>query len=254
MKKITALVLALTLALSLTACGGSSDTGAASTPKDTTDNTDSSSSSMTAEELAGGWVDDDGNTLVIDTEDGTYGYRTYYGRVGRGDYTEDTGKPLLDYDNFNYDLLSEDGGLTLRQNGSSDREGLDGAHFGQGESELYEWPIDELDGVWQDALGETLVIDSGRMEYLAYSKDGMTSGSLADQMDGKGIYLFLNGYAYVCMSDDHNSFTLFFEDSDSQSPDGTYEGVFYRDGDAASYTDLSTAAFSENSSGQSDLL
>ena len=122
MKKITALVLALTLALSLTACGGSSDTGAASTPKDTTDNTDSSSSSMTAEELAGGWVDDDGNTLVIDTEDGTYGYRTYYGRVGRGDYTEDTGKPLLDYDNFNYDLLSEDGGLTLRQNGSSDRE------------------------------------------------------------------------------------------------------------------------------------
>lgn len=39
---------------------------------------------MRAEDLAGGWVDDDGNTLVIDTEDGTYGYRTYYGRVGRG--------------------------------------------------------------------------------------------------------------------------------------------------------------------------
>ena len=103
--------------------------------------------------------------------------------------------------------------------------------------------------MWQDALGETLVIDSGRMEYLAYSKDGMTSGTLADQVDGKGIDLFLNGYAYVCLSDDHNSFTLFFESSDSQSPDGTYEGVFYRDGDAASYADLSTAAFSENSSG-----
>ena len=249
MKKITALVLALTLALSLTACGDSSDTGTDSTPNDTTDTSASSAPSMRAEDLAGGWVDDDGNTLVIDTEDGTYGYRTYYGRVGRGDYTEDAGKPMLDYDNFNYDLLSVDGGLTLRQNGSSDREGLDGAHFGQGESELYEWPIDELDGVWQDALGETLVIDSGRMEYLAYSKDGMTSGTLADQVDGKGIYLFLNGYAYVCLSDDHNSFTLFFESSDSQSPDGTYEGVFYRDGDAASYADLSTAAFSENSSG-----
>ena len=190
MKQITALVLAL--ALSLTACGGSGgDTG--TDTSNTNDTNDTSAPSMTAEELAGGWVDDDGNTLVIDTEDGTYGYRTYYGRVGRGDYTEDTGKPLLDYDNFNYDLLSEDGGLTLRQNGSSDRESLDGAHFGQGESELYEWPIDELDGVWQDALGETLVIDSGRMEYLAYSKNGMTSGTLADQMDGKGIYLFLNG-------------------------------------------------------------
>ena len=152
MKKITALVLALTLALSLTACGGSSDTGADSTPNDTTDTSASSAPSMRAEDLAGGWVDDDGNTLVIDTEDGTYGYRTYYGRVGRGDYTEDAGKPMLDYDNFNYDLLSVDGGLTLRQNGSSDREGLDGAHFGQGESELYEWPIDELGKPWSLTL------------------------------------------------------------------------------------------------------
>lgn len=84
MKKITALVLALTLALSLTACGGSSDTGTDSTPNDTTDTSASSAPSMRAEDLAGGWVDDDGNTLVIDTEDGTYGYRTYYGRVGRG--------------------------------------------------------------------------------------------------------------------------------------------------------------------------
>ena len=60
MKQITALVLALTLALSLTACGGSSDTGTTSTPNDTTDNTASGAPSMTAEELAGGWVDDDG--------------------------------------------------------------------------------------------------------------------------------------------------------------------------------------------------
>jgi len=70
MKKITALALALTLALSLTACGGSSDTGADSTPNDTTDTSASSAPSMRAEDLAGGWVDDDGNTLVIDTEDG----------------------------------------------------------------------------------------------------------------------------------------------------------------------------------------
>lgn len=69
MKKITALVLALTLALSLPACGGSSDTGTDSTPNDTTDTPASSAPSMRAEDLAGGWVDDDGNTLVIDTED-----------------------------------------------------------------------------------------------------------------------------------------------------------------------------------------
>lgn len=247
MKNRIALMLALSLALALTACGG--DSGGDTNANSDTDTANGDASSMSAEELAGGWVDDNGNMLVIEPDDGSYGYRTYYGRVGRGDYHEDTGKPMVIYDGFNYDLLSQDGGLTLRQNGSSDRESLDGAHFGQGESNLYEWQISELDGIWQDALGETLIIDSSRMEYLAYSKDGMTSGTIADEIDGKGMYLFLNGRAYLCPSADRNSFTLFFEASETQSPDGTYEGVFYREADAATYADLSKAEFSENSSG-----
>lgn len=73
LKKLTALLLTLLLALSLAACGGTDDdddTGLADfTP-------------MTVEELTGGWVDDDGNQLVIDPDTSTYDYRTWYGRVG----------------------------------------------------------------------------------------------------------------------------------------------------------------------------
>ena len=56
LKKLTAL-LTLLLALSLAACGGADD-------DDDTDLTDFIP--MTVEELTGGWVDDDGNQLVID--------------------------------------------------------------------------------------------------------------------------------------------------------------------------------------------
>mgnify|MGYP000933997892 CR=1 FL=1 len=131
----------------------------------------------------------------------------------------------------------------LRQNGTSDRAGLDGARFGPGESDVYAPELTTLDGIWQDALGETLVIDTGRMEYLAYSPDGMTGGTIRDGGDGLGVYLFLNGRGYFAVSPDGNSFTLFFEASDTNAPDGTYEGVFYRDGDADRYADLDNAEF-----------
>ena len=45
------------------------------------------------------------------------------------------------------------------------------------------------------------------------------------------------------MSPDGNSFTLFFEASDTNAPDGTYEGVFYRNGDADLYAELDDAEF-----------
>ena len=241
LKHLAALVMTLILALSLTACGGSED-------EDDTDLTDFDFIPMTVDELTGGWVDEDGNMLVIDPDTSTYDYRTWYGRVGFGSFELVNDKPMMEYDGFYYDFVSDDnGGFTLRQNGSSDRESLDGAHFGQGESDVYATELSTLDGIWQDALGETLVIDTGRMEYLAYSPDGMTGGTIHDAGDGKGVYLFLNGRTYFAVSADGNSFTLFFEASDTNAPDGTYEGVFYRDGDADLYADLDNAEFYESS-------
>ena len=234
LKKLPALLLTLLLALSLAACGGADD-------DDDTDLTDFIP--MTVEELTGGWVDDDGNQLVIDPDTGTYDYRTWYGRVGFGPFEVVDDRPMIEYDGFYYDFEADSGGFILRQNGASDRAGLDGAHFGPGESDVYAPELSTLDGIWQDALGETLVIDTGRMEYLAYSPDGMTGGTIHDGGDGLGVYLFLNGRGYFAVSPDGNSFTLFFEASDTNAPDGTYEGVFYRNGDADLYAELDDAEF-----------
>ena len=158
LKKLTALLLTLLLALSLAACGGTDD-------DDDTGLTDFTP--MTVEELTGGWVDDDGNQLVIDPDTSTYDYRTWYGRVGFGPFEVVDDRPVIEYDGFYYDFEADGDGFVLRQNGSSDRAGLDGARFGPGESDVYAPELSTLDGIWQDALGETLVIDTDRMEYLA---------------------------------------------------------------------------------------
>lgn len=114
LKKLTALLLTLLLALSLAACGGTDDdddTGLADfTP-------------MTVEELTGGWVDDDGNQLVIDPDTSTYDYRTWYGRVGFGPFEVVDDRPVIEYDGFYYDFEADGDGFVLRQNGSSDRAG-----------------------------------------------------------------------------------------------------------------------------------
>lgn len=232
LKKLTALLLTLLLALSLAACGTEDADG------DLTD-----LPAMTAAELTGGWVDDDGNQLVIAPDTGTYDYRTWYGRVGFGTFGVIDDRPLIDYDGFYYDFEPDGDGFILRQNGASDRAGLDGARFGPGESDVYAAELSTLDGIWQDALGETLVIDTGRMQYLAYAPDGMSGGTIRDEGDGLGVYLFLNGRGYFAVSPDGNSFTLFFAPGDTTSPDGTYAGVFYRNGDADLYADLDNAAF-----------
>ena len=47
------------------------------------------------------------------------------------------------------------------------------------------------------------------------------------------------------MSVSDHSFELFFIASDTQSPDGTFSGVFYRNGDAEAYADIENAGFVE---------
>lgn len=109
LKKLPALLLTLLLALSLAACGGTDD-------DDDTDLTDFTL--MTVEELTGGWVDDDGNQLVIDPDTSTYDYRTWYGRVGFGPFEVVDDRPVIEYDGFYYDFEADGDGFLLRQNGA----------------------------------------------------------------------------------------------------------------------------------------
>ncbi len=102
---------------------------------------------------------------------------------------------------------------------------LDGVWFNS-DDDLMSWDIIDMDGVWQDAEGETLVIDRNRMEYLACTSEMFRTGTIYDNYDGKGLYLYLNGYAYVCPGTDGFSFTLAFEPSEYEEANGTFTGVF----------------------------
>lgn len=231
--KMLSLLLAAALAVSLTGCGDSADGG-----KD-------SGSLMAAEELSGLWTDEAGNILRLDTVENTYTYRTWYGRIGSGVLTaaEDGENALqLEFDDFLYDFEASDGGFTLRSQGSGDGESLDGAHFTSG-GEIPDIPLEKLDGMWQNCEGETLVIDTSRMQYIACSKEAVSSGTVVDKQDGKGVYLFLNGFAYPRLDVGGRSLELFFATSDTQSPDGSFSGVFYKDAKADEYADIDKKDF-----------
>ena len=101
--------------------------------------------------------------------------------------------------------------------------------------------------MWQNALGETIVIDSSLMQYIACSPDYSMSGTMNDEGEGMGLYLYDNGTrAYLCPSDDGNSFTLSAERFGRYGDDQHFDGVFYRNADFYTYTDMENAEFYED--------
>lgn len=240
MKKLLkiAVLSALILSLCLTACGKNQDAD------------EQPSSYMSAENLDGTWADENGNTLVLSTADSEYTYRTWYGRIGYGVLAasdEDSSRIQLDFCDFYYDFIADENGFTLKSNGHGDGESLDGIHFEYSDGEIPLIPLSNLDGTWQNALGETLVIDSEKMQYISCTSENLSSGTIYNKDDGRGPYLFLNGYAYPRISADGNSFELFFASSDTQSPDGSFCGVFYRDGNVSEYANTEKSEFVEQS-------
>lgn len=203
---------------------------------------------VTAKMLSGAWIDDQGNALDIRPGEGQYTYRTWYGRMGKGEYNEDNGKPMIIFDGFYYDFLPQDvgDGIVLAQNGSGNAESLDNAVFEKGGNDIFDFDLSALNGSWQNARGEVLVIDTDREAYLAYSAMMASSGNFGDAMNGKGPYLFIDGYkAYICPAEDANSFTLF--PAEDAVTDGSFMGVFYRDGDSSAYANLAESGFTEAS-------
>ena len=69
MKKLTALLLALVMALSLTACSGGGEAPSPAVPEDQRQVTDAS-------ELEGKWSSPSGNILYFVSDDGCYYYQT----------------------------------------------------------------------------------------------------------------------------------------------------------------------------------
>ena len=215
------LLLTAVLTISLTGCGSSDADGG----KDR-------KGLMAAEELSGVWTDESGNILRLDTVESTYAYRTRYGRIGSGVLTAaENGEnaPQLEFGDFLYDFEVSDGGFTLRSRGSGGGESLDGARFTPG-GEIPEIPLEKLGGMWQNCEGETLVIDTSRMQYIACSKEAMSSGTVVDKQDGKGVYLFLNGFAYPRLDVGGRSLELFSPPATPKVPTAASAAYFIRTG------------------------
>ena len=92
--------------------------------------------------------------------------------------------------------------------------------------------------MWQNAVGETIVIDTANMIYTASSPDYSMDGTLGEEGEGMGLCLYDNeDRAYLCASEDGNSFTLSGQYPGRYSDDGHFDGVI------AAYTDLEKAKF-----------
>ena len=216
------LVLALLLLLSLTACDDSSSDD----PKSGYETV------MDMEFLDGMWSIDGTSRLYFDSEEGFYAYRTGWGLGGRGEFelSEASGRPMIFFNGFLYNfLLRDDGVLLPNQNGEGSGLTIHRHTFlRDDEAEIVEWDKSNWDGMWQNALGETIVIDSSLMQYIACSPDYSMSGTMNDEGEGMGLYLYDNGTrAYLCPSDDGNSFTLSAERVDRDRKKHQYENKLY---------------------------
>ena len=214
------LMLALLLLLSLTACGDSSSD----------DPQSGYETVMDMEFLDGMWSIDGTSRLYFDSEEGFYAYRTGWGLGGRGEFelSEASGRPMIFFNGFLYNFLLRDDGVLL-PNRNGEGSGLTihrNTFLRDDEAEIVEWDISNWDGMWQNALGETIVIDSSLMQYIACSPDYSMSGTMNDEGEGMGLYLYDNGTrAYLCPSDDGNSFTLSAERFGRYGDDQHFDGV-----------------------------
>lgn len=241
--RVGAAACAVLLLLGLSACGKS--------VSDSTPDAPTSGDGLTAvtdmASLDGMWSINGVTKLYFNSEDGYYVYRAAYGLGGRGEFYAVNGKPMIRFNGFLYDfLLRDDGVLLPNQNGeSSDNQSLTihrNTFRRDDTAEIIEWTPESMDGVWQNAAGETIVLHPASGQYVACSPDEWRSGTVHDNGEGMGTYLYDDGkYAYLCVSADGNSFTV--SGDYGRYDDGTFDGVFYRDGDIGAYTDLAQSKF-----------
>lgn len=165
-KKYGAFMFAMVMCLSFAACG-SSDSIAASSEETENAEGDSEELVTDAASLDGMWSINGGTKLYFDSEGGYYIYRSYYGVGGRGEMSESTedGKPMMTFNGFMYDfVLRSDGVLMPNQNGDGDGLNIHRNTFKRDDTaKLAEWEANNWDGMWQNAVGETIVIDTANM-------------------------------------------------------------------------------------------
>ena len=155
------------------------------------------------------WAAADGGRLLLNLPEGSYTYRTWYGRVGTGSLEHDDEDLVLIYGDLDgendYYLLEDAGGLMpYHVNGDSGGEWgeLNERHFDPAAEELAAFDRHVLDGEWQNARGYSFVFDTAAMKVAESDPIGvMSSGDMYDKEDGRGLFLGGAEILYPCLSE-----------------------------------------------------
>lgn len=259
-KRYTVLLGTLLTALAICACGG--DIGRGTGNGDTESGAETTSASRGMGKLledadfeadVTSWQAADGGQLLVNLPEGSYTYRTWYGRVGTGSLEHDDEDLVLIYGDLDgendYYLLEDAGGLMpYHVNGESGGEWgeLNERHFDPAAEKLAVFDRSVLDGEWQNARGYSYVFDTTAMKVAESDPIGvMSSGDMYDKEDGRGLFLGGAEILYPCLSADGNSFVLFPDGGAVRDTDARSTGVFYRNGAMAQYADPANAGFRE---------
>ncbi len=259
-KRYTVLLGTLLSTLAICACGGGIGSGTGNGDTESGVETTSASRGMGKlledadfEADVTSWEAADGGRLLLNLSEGSYTYRTWYGRVGTGSLEHDDEDLVLIYGDLDgendYYLLEDAGGLMpYHVNGESGGEWgeLNERHFNPAAEELAPFDRHVLDGEWQNARGYSFVFDTAAMKVAESDPIGvMSSGDMYDKEDGRGLFLGGAEILYPCLSADGNSFVLFPDGGAARDTDARSTGVFYRNGAMAQYADPANAGFRE---------
>ena len=165
--------------------------------------------------LAGVWEDADGDLIWFLPLEQTYVLQKENGRTGRGKFT--TSEGYIYFNGFIYDIeMQDDGSFILDRNGSpadDSAESLDGVTFTtSAKTSITEYDNSQIDGTWVDEFGTTVTINTESMEYDLNTESSVSTGTMSDYEDGRGMYLFVDGEAFVILNEDG---TLSFDTTDS---------------------------------------
>ena len=169
-------------------CGGSSDEG-----------------SVNLLNIDGTWTDDEGYTISFYPDESICVIRTPYGRIGQSSYTPEEG--YFSFDGFIYDLQAVDPDtFSLRQNGHSideENESLDGYVFKRTDlAGIRAYDKSVFSGNWVNEIGTHITLNMDAMEYDTRSENGAGNGTIGDEGDGKGLFIFRDGKSYLILNDD----------------------------------------------------
>ncbi len=257
-KRYTVLLGTLLTALAICACGEDIGRGTGGDSENGTETSASRGMGKLLEDAdfeadVTSWASADGGRLLLNLPEGSYTYRTWYGRVGTGSLEHDDEDLVLIYGDLDgendYYLLEDAGGLMpYHVNGESGGEWgeLNERHFDPAAEELAPFDRHVLDGEWQNARGYSYVFDTTAMKVAESDPIGvMSSGDMYDREDGRGLFLGGAEILYPCLSADGNSFVLFPDGGAPRDTDARSTGVFYRNGAMAQYADPANAGFRE---------